>query len=355
MTLIDLAERSWLPDGLIRMGIRRLLRRRVREDKEISTRQAEEFEQQFSDKLRNGPLAVATDAANQQHYEVPAEFFRRVLGPRLKYSCCLYDGADSSLAAAEEAMLQLTCERAELCDGQNILELGCGWGSLSLWMAEQYPASRITAVSNSHGQREFIEQQCTERGLSNLRVITADMQNFAIDEQFDRVVSVEMFEHMQNYERLLERISSWLAADGKLFVHIFCRRHLPYLFETTGEENWMGRHFFTGGVMPSFDLFDQFNDDLTVSQRWSVNGLHYARTCDDWLRQLDQQRADIVRLFQASCGNESQIVLQRWRMFFMACAELFRFAEGKEWFVAHYLFEHADSKATTTNEEVVVA
>ncbi len=340
MNMIDLAERRWIPDSLIRYGIRRMLSRRLRADSHISPREAEARSQEFADALRKSPLAVATDAANAQHYEVPASFYGRALGPRLKYSCCLYENPQATLAEAEEAMLKLTCQRAELENHQRILELGCGWGSLSLWMAEQYPRSEITAVSNSNSQREYIEQQCKQRRLTNLQVITADMREFAIDEQFDRIVSVEMFEHMQNYQLLLQRISRWLAPEGKLLVHIFCRRHLPYLFETEGADNWMGRHFFTGGMMPSEDLLLHFSEDLAVTRQWTIDGAHYARTCDDWLRQLDGQREEVLSLFAAEMGRaEAQLAVQRWRMFFMACAELFRYANGKEWFVAHYLLE----------------
>mgnify|MGYP002623946012 CR=1 FL=1 len=354
MSLIDLAERGWLPDAMIRYGIRRLLRRRVRIDARFSADEASRQAQQFAAGLRQGPLAIATDAANEQHYEVPAGFYQRMLGPRLKYSCCLYDDQQTSLGDAEEAMLKLTCQRADLADGQHVLELGCGWGSLTLWMAEQYPASEITAVSNSRSQREFIQQQCASRGLTNVEVITADMRDFDIDQQFDRVVSVEMFEHMQNYELLLRRISNWLTPQGKLFVHIFCRRHLPYLFETDGADNWMGRHFFTGGVMPSFDLFSHFADDLAVSQSWKIDGIHYARTCDDWLTQLDQQRRDTEALFERDMSRpQARITVQRWRMFVMACAELFRHDDGKEWFVGHYLFEHA-RKVEPSSSSVLV-
>jgi len=251
-------------------------------------------------------------------------------------------------------MLRLTCQRAELADGQNVLELGCGWGSLSLWMAQNYPNSQITAVSNSHGQRKFIEARCAELGVSNLRVITANMRDFDIDEEFDRVVSVEMFEHMQNYELLLGRVANWLAPDGKLFVHIFCRRHLPYFFETEGTNNWMGRHFFTGGIMPTVDLFEQFRRDLRVTRQWTVDGSHYAQTCDAWLELLDQQRDAVETLFRETGHGEAQLAVQRWRMFFMACAELFRYADGKEWFVGHYLLEHA-AKTDEVNVDQAVA
>ena len=351
MNLIGLAERRWIPDSLIRMGIRRLLRRRQREDAPLSAEQQQQLARQFAEELRESPLAIEAEAANAQHYEVPAAFFQSVLGPHLKYSCCLYENPRTTLAEAEEAMLRTTCQRADLADGQRILELGCGWGSLSLWMAKQYPGSSITAISNSHSQRENIQQQAESQGLENLRVITADMRDFETGEQFDRVVSVEMFEHMRNYQLLLQRISRWLTPEGKLFVHIFCRRRLPYVFETEGEDNWMGRHFFTGGIMPSVDLFSHFRDDLAVTESWTINGEHYARTCDDWLRNLDRRRGEIETLFANGMeGSEARLMVQRWRMFFMACAELFRYDGGDEWFVGHYLLEPVTREAETRHE-----
>lgn len=337
MNLIDLAERGYLPDAVIRVGIRQLLSRRLNE---VDSRDQLSG---FAASLRGSPLAVATDAANQQHYEVPPEFFQHVLGPRLKYSACNFKDQQSTLADAEEDMLRQTCDRAELRDAMRVLELGCGWGSLTLWMAEQYPQSSITAVSNSHGQREFIERRAMERGLKNVRVITADMRAFATDDRFDRIVSVEMFEHMRNYELLLKRVAEWLRPEGKAFVHIFCHRTRPYLFEVDGAANWMGRHFFTGGMMPAEHLLSEFDDDMKVEQQWRVNGLHYWRTCEAWLKNLDQHRAAILARFRQDLSNSAaKVQLQRWRMFFMACAELFRFRDGNEWFVAHYRLQHAD-------------
>ncbi|MCO6453708.1 MAG: class I SAM-dependent methyltransferase [Pirellulaceae bacterium] len=340
MNLIEAAERSLIPDSLVRIGIRQLLSRRIREesavDCEVSCRRKTELIEQ----LRQSPLALETDKANQQHYELPAEFFATVLGPQLKYSCCLFPDAATSLADAESRMLDLTCERADLADGMEILELGCGWGSLTTWMARRYPHSRIVAVSNSRGQRQFIEGRCRERGLDNVRVVTADMREFEIDQQFDRVVSVEMFEHMRNYRLLLDRIAGWLHPGGKLFTHVFCHRELAYLFETEGTDNWMGRHFFTGGIMPSEDLLLHFQDRLVIDRHWRVSGMHYFRTCEAWLERLDRQRDRLLPLMAATYGqSQARVALQRWRMFFMACAELFRYDHGNQWFVAHYLFE----------------
>jgi cyclopropane-fatty-acyl-phospholipid synthase len=337
VNLIELAESGFLPDRMIRYGIRRFLAKRLEGMPADATRATEHLARQLAD----SPLAVATNSANTQHYEVPVEFFEKVLGPRLKYSSCEFSTPSVSLAEAENAMLSLTCERAEIKDGMSILELGCGWGSLTLWIAERFPNCEITAVSNSASQREFIQSRARSLGLENVRVITADLRDFEILETFDRVVSVEMFEHMRNYRLLFERVSSWLTPSGKAFVHVFCHRNTPYLFETEGASNWMGRHFFTGGTMPSEALFSHFNDNLAIEQQWKVEGLHYWRTCEVWLKNLDQHRAEILTRFREDTGaREAKTSLQRWRIFFMACAELFRYRGGNEWFVAHYLFQH---------------
>ncbi len=329
---IELAEAGLLPDWLIRIGIRRLLSKRVRQSGTTDVAQ-------FADHLRSGPLAIETQSANEQHYEVSSDFFESSLGPRLKYSSCFYETPRTSLAQAEERMLRLTCERAEVTNGMQILELGCGWGSLTLWLAEHYPQCEITAVSNSNGQRQFIERRASQSGIANVQVITADMRDFATDKKFDRIVSVEMFEHMRNYEMLFSRLADWLVEDGKVFVHVFCHRDTPYLFETDGADNWMGRNFFTGGVMPSLGLFSHFGDRLRINNQWVVNGLHYWRTCEAWLRNVDLNRDDILkRLGERLSAEQAKKNLQKWRIFFMACAELFRYRRGQEWHVAHYLF-----------------
>lgn len=349
--LYDLVESGWVPDPLIRLGIRHQLRQRLRRasDGDLAA---------LLDRMCAGPVAVHTDDANRQHYELPPEFFRAVLGPKLKYSCCVWaDGVDS-LDAAEDAALELTCQRAALDDGMEILELGCGWGSLSLWMAERYPASRVLAVSNSAAQRRFIDAAAKERGIGNLDVVTADMSHFAppglsagtrhrgSDRRFDRVVSVEMFEHMRNYRELLRRIASWLTPDGRLFVHVFCHRRHPYLFEDRSASDWMARHFFTGGLMPSQDIFRHFEEDLVTEQRWLLHGKHYERTLRAWLTRLDDQREPCLRLFEAVYGAAAaRRWLQRWRLFFLACAELFGFRGGSEWQVVHSLLRPAGSSA----------
>ena len=337
--LVGLMEKGLVPDALIRRGIRRLLRKRLQDEDHGCIDVNRERQRTLFADLAQGPLAIETVAANQQHYELPPEFFVQVLGPRRKYSSCLYPIGVTGIAAAEEAMLKLTCQRAGLEDGMDILELGCGWGSLTLWMAEQYPEARITAVSNSAPQREFIQSVCREKGLNNVRVLTADMNMFAIDGQFDRVVSVEMFEHMRNYRVLLSRVAGWLKDDGRLFVHIFCHRELAYLFETGGEDDWMGRYFFTGGIMPSDHLLFYFNQDLVVEDHWRVNGEHYQQTSEDWLKLMDARRELILPIFENLYGEEADIWFQRWRVFFMACAELFGFNNGNEWFVGHYLLK----------------
>ncbi|MBN2291154.1 MAG: class I SAM-dependent methyltransferase [Pirellulales bacterium] len=339
MNLIDLAESGSLPDWLIRKGIRRLLAARLRKEGRGNVEQQRAAQAGFIEELQQSPIAIATDAANEQHYEVPAKFFQQVLGPRLKYSCCYFPSANSTLTEAEDAMLGLFCERAELVDGMEILELGCGWGSLCLWMAQQYPSARIMAVSNSQSQRQFIESQALEQKINNLEVVTANIADFTTERRFDRVVSVEMFEHVRNYQLLMRHITEWLNPQGKLMVHIFCHRHLVYPFETEGADNWMGRHFFTGGIMPSDDLLLHFQEDLVLQKRWSVCGTQYARTLEAWLLNCDRYRHDLLELFKADLGDrEGPRQLQRWRMFFMACAELFNYYGGKEWFVSHYLF-----------------
>ena len=334
LNAIALAERGIAPDWLIRIAIRRLLRRRLREehadDPEL---QSGAFARQIEE-LARSEIAIETDAANEQHYEVPAAFYQRVLGRHLKYSSALWNGDVSNLDDAEARMLQVSCERARLADGQRILELGCGWGSLTLWMAEHYPASTITAVSNSASQREYIMEAAVRRGLDNVEILTCDVNRLEVEPGFDRVVSVEMFEHVRNYRRLLGNISSWLKPDGLLFVHIFCHRTLMYPFETQGEDNWMGRHFFTGGLMPAADTLLCFQEDLKLRRRWLVNGRHYAKTSRAWLERLDADRYGV-----AEALGDDKVQLQRWRMFFMACEELFACRRGSEWMVAHYLFE----------------
>ncbi len=323
-----LAERGALPLPAIRFGIRHLLTQRLREQRAQHLRLA------LLDRLDTGPIAPVPEMANEQHYEIPAAFFELVLGPHLKYSCVGWPDGVDDLASAEEATLALTCERAGLTDGQEVLELGCGWGSLACFIARQYPNSRIVAVSNSQTQRAFIES----RRPPNLRVVTADMNTFTTGHRFDRVVSVEMFEHMRNYRLLMRRIADWLQPNGKLFVHIFCHRRFAYLFERHGAVNWMGRHFFTGGLMPSSDLLLHFQDHLRLQQRWMVNGMHYSRTARAWRHNLERQRDRVLPVLERTYSDQAPQWFHRWQLFFLACEELFGYREGLEWLVAHYRF-----------------
>ncbi len=333
---LNLADRGALLDPLLRVGIRRLCEKRSRE---LASRNGTSYEA-FTDMMKSGPVAPVPEAANEQHYEVPAPFYALCLGAHLKYSGCYWPDDTTSLDEAEARALEQTCEHARLTDGQRVLELGCGWGSLTLWMAERYPRSSITAVSNSASQREHIETQLASRGLSNVRVITADMNDFEPDGSFDRVVSVEMFEHMRNYERLLARIARWLAPDGLLFLHVFCHRDTPYEFETEGPANWMGRHFFTGGIMPSERLVDAFDRDMRVIDRWNWSGSHYQKTAEAWLKNLDSNKAAAMRILgDALSPSDARTQFNRWRIFFLACAETFGMNQGSEWYVTHALLD----------------
>ena len=337
--VLGLAERGLVPDALLRAGIRRMCAQRLRDEHAGDPDAAARRNAALIAELRESPVAIHTDAANRQHYELPPGFFTRCLGPRLKYSGCYYPTGSETLAQAEEAMLALYGERAELADGQDILELGCGWGSLTLWMAQHYPNARITAVSNSAPQRAFIEAQCRERGFANVRVITCDVNRLELPaSNFDRCVSVEMFEHMRNYATLLGRIGGWLRPGGKLFVHIFCHRTLLYPFETAGDDNWMGRHFFTGGLMPAADTLLWFQDALRIEDRWLVDGTHYERTANHWLENQDARHDEVMAILRETYGDAARLWFQRWRMFWMACAELFGYDHGREWMVAHYRF-----------------
>ena len=332
---INLAEKGYIPDLFVRIAMRRLLRKRLAQEKK---RRTSAGKSELIDEMRKAPLAINSEDANEQHYEVPTSFFELMLGPRMKYSCALFD-EEESLEEAEESMLSLCCTRAEVEDGQAILELGCGWGSLSLYLAEHYPRSQVCAVSNSETQRAYIEDQASLRNLENLSVITSDMNDFRTTDQFDRIVSIEMFEHMRNYQLLFQRISGWLKQDGKLFFHIFCHKEMPYFFENESKDDWMAKNFFTGGIMPSFDLPARFNDHLEEEKTWEVNGMHYAKTCRQWLKNIDQMRSQALKVMGHSENPDSEVVLfNRWRMFVMACEELFACNEGKEWHVGHYLF-----------------
>ncbi len=335
--VLEAVERGWIPDALIRDGIRRLCREKLAAVRAGGASGMAVRRRTLLAAMRDAPIALHTRAANTQHYEVPAAFYERVLGPQLKYSSAYWDGAHT-LAEAEERMLALTAERALLADGQRILELGCGWGSLTLWMARHYPAARITAVSNSASQRGFILRRARSQGVTNVEVITADMNTFAPPDgaSFDRVVSVEMFEHMRNWEALLGRIRRWLTSDGALFVHVFSLRDEPYFFEVDGRSDWMARHFFTGGLMPSDDLLETCAHGFRLDERWRVDGTHYERTSNAWLAQQDVAETELRSVLASVVGpDEAPRALQRWRIFHMACAELFGLNGGAEWGVSH--------------------
>jgi cyclopropane-fatty-acyl-phospholipid synthase len=336
-SVIGTAERVPLPDLLIRAAIQRLCSR-------TATRLARgnaESDAVFADEMAARAIAEHADEANVQHYEVPAEFFARVLGPNRKYSSCYYKGPESTLQEAEEEALRQTVAHANLADGQSILELGCGWGSLSLWMARQFRNAEITAVSNSHSQREHIERQAASRGLKNLRVITADMNVFQPEQRFERIVSVEMFEHMMNWRELMTRVKSWLAPDGRFFMHIFTHRAGAYLFDRADGEDWVAQHFFTGGVMPSHHLIRQYSDLFEVEKEWCWSGTHYQRTALDWLGNFDAHRDEIEGILCPVYGNDTSLWMRRWRWFFLATSGLFGYADGSEWGVSHYRMKAA--------------
>lgn len=335
----SLVEKDKLPDFLIRAGIRRLLKQRLKDENKGNTEAQQAHLMKLIDELKASPIAVNTADANQQHYEVPTEFYKYCLGKHLKYSCGYWKEGVTDIDTSEADMLQLTCERAELQNGQEVLELGCGWGSLSLYMAAQYPPSNFTVVSNSRTQKVYIDGQAAARGIKNLTVITADMNVFAIDKTFDRVVSVEMFEHMRNYQKLMAKVAGVLKPGGKLFVHIFTHKEYAYKFEVVDESDWMSQYFFTGGIMPSDDLLLYFNEDLSIDKHWHVSGLHYAKTSEAWLQNMDKHKAQIMPLFETTYSKENAVKWWvYWRIFYMACAELWKYNNGEEWIVSHYLF-----------------
>lgn len=327
------------------MGIRRLLKARIRQETAPSQKEQQERLQRMVDQLKDSPIALVPEKANEQHYEVPPEFFKLALGKHLKYSSCYYPNGVSTLDEAEKEMLELTCDRADLHGNMDILELGCGWGSLTLFMAEHFPDSRITAVSNSADQRNFIIESARKKGLENIEVITQDMNNFTTAHKFDRIISIEMFEHMRNYRLLLQRVAGWLKPEGKLFIHIFCHKSFVYPFIAREESDWMAKYFFTGGIMPSYNLFEHFQDDLFIENKWQVNGTHYKKTAHHWLEKMDLNKSEIMNVFNAFYGKkDAKLWFIRWRIFFMSCEELFGYNGGNEWFVGHYLFNKNNAR-----------
>ncbi len=340
---IGWVEQGLVPDRVVRAGIRRLLQQRIEEIDSGDCARAADALNAFVEMMDASPVAPIPEKANEQHYEVPAEFFTEVLGRHRKYSCCYWPSSAQTLEQAEAAALEVTCERAGIEDGLRILELGCGWGSLTLWMAEHYPNAQITAVSNSHSQREYIEAQAGSRELDNVTVITADMNDFATNDEFERVVSLEMFEHMRNYRQLFERVHGWLVPGGQFFMHIFCHRLVPYEFVERDSSDWMSRYFFSGGIMPSDDLPLHFQDHLRFSRRWRWDGRHYEKTLNTWLARMDERRVWVMPILQQTYGDEAELWWVRWRLFFMACAELFGYNDGQEWWVSHYLFQRPEA------------
>ncbi len=334
-----LIKKGLLPDSMIRFGMRQLLAAKITEETKDGIEAAQARLMRLIHAMRNAPIAVATKEANEQHYELPTEFFKMCLGKHLKYSSCYYINGDETLSQAESDMLALTAKRAELTDGQDILEFGCGWGSLSLYMATQFPRSRITAVSNSRTQKLYIDAQAKERGLNNLEIITCDMNIFTTEKRFDRIVSVEMFEHMRNWDALLFKASSFLKPQGKLFIHIFTHRDFAYFYDHEDESDFIGRYFFTGGIMPSDDLLLYFQDFIKIEDHWQVNGTHYAKTARAWLANMDSHKASILPLLKATYGAKEYIKWWHyWRIFYMACEELWGYDEGNKWIVSHYRF-----------------
>lgn len=339
-----LLDGGYIPIPVLRRGIRAQLAVRKQEITFPDVGAALAHKLSFVEDLKKRPIAINTEDANKQHYEVATEFIQMCLGPRMKYSCCLYPTGRETLAEAEELMLASYVEKAGLKPGMKILDLGCGWGSLSLYLAQHLPTCEITALSNSRTQKVFIDAAAKERGFTNLTVVTGDVKEYNFPAaSFDRVMSVEMFEHMKNYAFLLAKVSEWLRPEGKLFVHIFCHKDQPYDYLET--DGWMSQYFFAGGTMPSSDLFLYFQDHLTVENHWAINGKHYSRTCEDWLKlQLSHKRE--AEPFLAQTYGKGQVTrwYNRWIVFYLACSELFNYNDGNEWYVTHMLMKKKEIK-----------
>jgi cyclopropane-fatty-acyl-phospholipid synthase len=337
---VDWTETGLVPDSVIRAGIRRLLGRKLKEIHATDVEKAAIIKNRFVQMMGESPIALVPHLANEQHYEVPAAFYSEVLGRNRKYSCCYWPNGVDDLDAAEDAALQVTAERAGIEDGMKVLDLGCGWGSLSLWIAEHFPKASVTSVSNSRSQRDYIVQAAESRGIENIEVHVCDMNDFGAPGTYDRIVSVEMFEHMRNYPELFRRIGNWLEPDGRFFMHIFCHRTTPYEYIDRGPSDWMSRHFFSGGIMPSADLPMRIGGDLSVERHWQWNGDHYARTLRAWLDKMDARKGAVMSILEDTYGkDQADRWRMRWRIFFMACEELFAYNGGCEWYVSHYLLK----------------
>jgi len=336
---ITLAEKNFFPDWLIRLGIRKLMKEKLSELSSIYVSDGYERKKDWVDSMNKSPLAFSPKKANEQHYEVPSKFFQQVLGPRMKYSSCFWDSSTTNLYDAENQMLDITIRRSGIEDGMRVLDLGCGWGSLSIYIAEKLSQCNVVSVSNSQDQGNYILKEVQKKGLTNLSFIKADMNTLHTDITFDRIISVEMFEHMRNYRLLLNKIAGWLKKNGKLFIHIFCHNDYAYPYETNTDSDWMTRYYFTGGMMPSYDLLEYFQDDLDLEKSWKINGNHYRKTCRAWLNNQDKRREKIMEIFQQFYGDEGELWFNRWRIFWMACEELFAYNEGEEWFIGHFLME----------------
>tara|TARA_S200000501_G_scaffold373157_1_gene419642 strand:+ start:4557 stop:5588 length:1032 start_codon:yes stop_codon:yes gene_type:complete len=336
--LIELAEKGIIPDFFIRQGIVRNCENRLNNENVSNTEKVSSRKQSWIQQMKESPVALVPEKANEQHYEVPPSFFEKVLGKHLKYSSGYWPDGVNSLDDSEESMLELSFKRAQLKDGDSILELGCGWGSLTCYMASKLPNSKITAVSNSKDQKEHILNRCKNQGLGNIEVITADMNDFETENNYDRVVSIEMFEHMRNYKKLLSKICSWLNDGGKLFIHIFTHQSVVYPFENQGEADWMAREFFSGGMMPSHDLLLYFQDDLIIEDVWRLSGTHYEKTSLAWVNKMDANKDSVMKIFSETYGDDAKLWFQRWRIFFMSCEKLFGYNNGSEWGVSHYRF-----------------
>ena len=335
-----LLSRGLIPDFLLRRGVRSQGKQRLA--MMVKGNLSNDYEK-FLKEASSGEIAVHTDDANNQHYEVDSEFFQYCLGKNLKYSSCYWDENTSSLDQAEDNMLELYCKRADVKDGMDILDIGCGWGSLSLFLANKYPNANITGISNSSSQKLFIDKEASKRNLRNLKIITSDINDFKSSKKFDRIISIEMFEHTKNSKKLLDSIDSWLNPKGCFFMHDFAHKNNPYYFDKDQNNAWMAKYFFTGGMMPNHNLFRDLESNLNYQKSWMLSGTHYEKTSNAWLNKMDHNREKILTLFKENSDiKTAKRNFHFWRLFFIACAEIFGYANGSEWCVSHHLFNKSD-------------